>query len=149
MYVADSDEDVYNIEVDYNTDSWFARPTREILNAMARTNEDSYMYLFNRNLRNPEERSPHAMELRYVFNTLPSGTRDEDLEIAKLMNDYWVEFAQSGTPNNNELPQWPVYDIEQETHQIIGVEVKQGAQFRTQELNELDRYFDDRYNSAR
>ena len=85
----------------------------------------------------------------YVFNTLPSGTRDEDWEIAKLMNDYWVEFAQSGTPNNNELPQWPVYDIEQETHQIIGVEVKQGAQFRTQELNELDRYFDDRYNSAR
>ena len=149
MYVADSDEDVFNIEVDYNTDSWFARPTREILNAMARTNEDSYMYLFTRNLGNPEERSPHAMELMYVFNTLPSGTSDEDWEIAKLMNDYWVEFAKSGTPNNNELPQWPVYDIEQETHQIIGVEVKQGAQFRTQELNELDRYFDDRYNSAR
>ena len=149
MYVADSNEDIYRIEVDYNTDSWFARPTREILNAMARTKEDSYMYLFTRNLSDPEERSPHAMELMYVFNTLPSGASNEDLEIAKLMNNYWVEFAKSGTPNRFELPQWPVYDIERETHQILDVEVGQGVQFRTQELNELDRYFDERYKSVR
>ena len=85
----------------------------------------------------------------YVFNTLPSSSRYEDWEIARLINDYSAEFAKSGTPNNNDLPQWPVYDIEQETHQVIGIEVKQGSQFRTQELNELDRYFGDRYNSLR
>ena len=149
MYVADSNEDIYRIEVDYNTDSWFARPTREILNAVARSEEDSYMYLFTRNLSDPEERSPHAMELMYVFNTLPSGASSEDWEIAKLMNNYWVEFSKSGTPNRSELPQWPVYDIERETHQILDVEVRQGVQFRTQELNELDRYFDERYKSVR
>jgi para-nitrobenzyl esterase len=148
FYVADSTEDVFTVEVDYNTDSWFARPTREIIHSVARSSEDSYMYVFTRNIRDPSQRSPHAMELRYVFNNLPDDASNTDQEIAQLMNDYWVQFAKTGTPNGNDLPQWPSYDIETQVHQVLGVEVKQDSMLRKTELDELDRYFNDRYSSA-
>ena len=147
-YVAKNDADVFVTEVDYNTDLWFARPTREIIRAIARSSQDSYMYVFTRNIRDPAQRSPHAMELRYVFNTLPDDAGAVDQDIAQLMNDYWVQFAKTGTPNGEGLPVWPAYDLETQQHQVLGAEIKQGSMLRKNELDELDRYFRDRYSSA-
>jgi para-nitrobenzyl esterase len=148
-YLADSDEDVFTSEVDYNTDLWFARPNREILDAMANTSANSFMYVFTRNLRDPSERAPHAMELRYVFNTLPESASQVDKDIADLISDYWVQFATTGNPNREGLPYWPAYDIETRQYQTIGVDVGQGANFRGQELDALDRYFEATYQGAR
>ena len=116
-YLADKADDILAIEVDYNTDSWFARPNREILTSMARTPAETFMYLFTRNLRDPSERSPHAMELRYVFQTLPDDASEVDRRISDLMSDYWVQFAKSGNPNREGLPPWPIYDAEAQEHQ--------------------------------
>ena len=148
-YLADSDEDIYTTEVDYNTDALFARPNREILNAMAKTRANSFMYVFTRNLGNPSQRAPHAMELRYVFNTLPESASQVDKDIADLISDYWVQFATSGNPNREGLPYWPAYNAETQQHQIIGADVGQGTDFRRQELDALDRYFTATYEEAR
>jgi para-nitrobenzyl esterase len=148
-YVAESDDSVWNVEVDYNTDLWFARPTRELALAAARTDAPSYMYLFTRNMRNPAERSPHAMELSYVFNNLPPIAGEEDQRIAQLMNDYWVQFAKTGDPNRDGLPRWPSYDATGQRHQEIGAEVREGSNLRQSQLDELDRYLNERYATAR
>jgi len=148
-YLANSDGDIYGTEVDYNTDSWFARPNREILNAMAKTPAASFMYLFTRNLRDSSQRAPHAMELRYVFNTLPEQASAVDTDIADLISDYWVQFATTGNPNREGLPPWPTYGAETQQYQILGVDVGQGSGFRRQELDEMDRYFKATYDQAR
>ncbi len=148
-YLADSDQNVFEAEVDYNTDLWFARPNREILNAMAKTSANTFMYLFTRNLRDPSERAPHAMELRYVFNTLPEDANPVDKDIADLISDYWVQFATTGDPNRAGLPGWPAYDVNTQQHQIIGADVGQGSNFRRQELDAMDRYFKDTFEEAR
>ncbi len=148
-YLADSDEDIYTTEVDYNTDAWFARANREILNSMANTRANSFMYVFTRNLNDPSQRAPHAMELRYVFNTLPQQASQVDKDIADLMSDYWVQFATTGNPNREGLPRWPAYNAETQQHQIIGADVGQGTRFHQQELDELDRYFTATYEDAR
>ena len=148
IYVAASDADVLAVEVDYNTDSWFARPTRELVRSMARTPAATYMYVFTRNLQDPAQRSPHAMELRYVFNELPDNASEIDQKISELMNNYWVQFAATGNPNRSGLPQWPSYDLETQQHQLIGADVEQGAFLLQDKLDELDRYVEDRYQSA-
>lgn len=147
-YVAKSDADALTVEIDYNTDSWFARPTRSIVQAMAKTSAGSYMYVFTRNLQDPSQRSPHAMELRYVFNELPDNASEVDQDIAQLMNDYWTQFAATGNPNRPGLPPWPSYNLETQQHQFIGVDVNQGSFFMKEQLDELDRYINDRYASA-
>ena len=148
-YLAASAETLYTSEVDYNTDLWFARPNRQILNASARAGADTFMYLFTRNLRDPGERAPHAMELRYVFQTLPDDASRADRRLSDLVSDYWVKFAASGNPNGEGLPAWPAYDAERQTHQILGVEVGQGTAFRRAELDAMDRYFESTYDSTR
>ena len=148
-YVGDSDTGIFDVEVAYNTDSWFARPTREILEANTRASAPAFMYVFTRNLRDPAQMAPHAMELRYVFNTLPADAPQPDQDLSALMNDYWTRFAATGNPNGEGLPRWPDYELEQQTHQILGVDVGQGTGFHRPELDELDRYFKERYDSAR
>ena len=148
-YLAETTDDIFTTEVDYSTDSLFARPNRQILTAMASTAADSFMYLFTRNLRDPSQRAPHAMELGYVFQTLPDQATEVDRKISDLMSDYWVQFATTGNPNREGLPQWPTYDADTQQHQIIGVDVGQGSSFRRRELDELDRYFNATHDSAR
>jgi hypothetical protein len=41
-----------------------------------------------------------------------------------------------------------VYNLETQQHQVLGVDAMQGAMLRKQELDELDRYVSDRFNSA-
>ena len=148
-YLADTTEGIFTTEVDYSTDSLFARPNRQILTAMSKTSADSFMYLFTRNMRDPSLRSPHAMELRYVFQTLPAQATEVDWRISALISDYWVQFATTGNPNGEGLPLWPTYDADRQQHQIIGVDVGQGSNFRRQELDEMDRYFNATHDSAR
>ena len=84
-----------------------------------------------------------------MFQTLPADATEVDWRISGLISNYWVQFATTGNPNGEGLPQWPTYDADQQRHQIIGVEVGQGSNFRRKELDELDRYFDATHNSAR
>jgi para-nitrobenzyl esterase len=148
-YLADSDDEVFDSEVDYRTDLMFARPTRQMLNAMAGSSANTFMYVFTRNLTDPSQRAPHAMELRFVFNTLPEEAGQVDRDIAELMSDYWVQFAATGDPNRSGLPRWPAYREDTQRYQIIGVDVGQGSSFRHQALDAMDDYFRATHQEAR
>ncbi|MBL4819386.1 MAG: carboxylesterase family protein [Gammaproteobacteria bacterium] len=140
-YVAKTDADVVKMEIDYITDTTFARASRELVYAMAQTVEPTWMYQFTRNPDDPSQRSPHAAELRYVFQTLnPTDVTSVDMSISDNMSSYWVQFAKSGNPNGTGLPDWPAYTLETERYQIIGAEYGQGSFLRKQELDALDQY---------
>ncbi len=61
-------------------------------------------------------RSPHAIELPFVFNAfekplasvIPKGA--ETQKLADQMSTAWASFARTGNPNHGVLPHWPAYD---------------------------------------
>ena len=149
FYVADAAVNIYDKEVDYSSDSVFVRASRELGLAGARVGQrDSYLYVFERNPNDPTQRASHFMEVPYVFNNLPMQASSEDKELAELINDYWVQFAKTGSPNGSGLPTWPVYDLENKRHQILDIEISQGENDRKAELDLMDVYMRNTYRSS-
>ena len=64
----------------------------------------------------------HAGEIQYVFETLKSEEgvpwTAEDFKVSDEMSTYWTNFAKSGNPNGNRLPDWPPYN-RQDGYQVM------------------------------
>ncbi|MBR5211050.1 MAG: carboxylesterase/lipase family protein [Bacteroidales bacterium] len=59
-------------------------------------------------------RSTHCMEIPFVFNNADlhasmTGGSEEAVALADIMSQAWINFARTGDPNTEELPQWPAY----------------------------------------
>ena len=58
-----------------------------------------------------------------MFDNLGLSNRpweETDRKLAGVMSSYWVNFATTGDPNGNLLPQWPVYETKSEWAMGLG-----------------------------
>jgi para-nitrobenzyl esterase len=108
-----------------------------------------YMYNFNRSLpahtRETEFGAFHSGEIVYAYDNLHTLDRPwepVDQEIADLMSGYWVNFAKTSNPNGENLPQWDVYDGENEMVMTIDVASEQKCLPDKDKLNFWISYFD-------
>lgn len=78
----------------------------------------TWVYCFDRGLPGDKMKKPgnsgarHTAEIRYVFGTLASSWRPwrkGDWQLSQLMIRYWTNFAKTGNPNGDGLPQWRPY----------------------------------------
>ena len=76
----------------------------------------SPVYIYNFGFRSPFTPIPtHVTDVGYVFGTLTptpfnkGKAAAEDVAMSEKMQTYWTNFARTGTPNGNGLPQWPQY----------------------------------------
>ena len=145
LYVAENNEDLLEVEIDYVSDDMFVRASRELALAGLRANQDTFVYVFGRNSQEPENLAPHYAEVKYVFNKLEDSASREDQDLARLMNSYWVQFARTGNPNQSGLPTWPAFDLETQTHQFLDINISQGSLDRKERLDAMDSYLRARY----
>lgn len=68
-------------------------------------------------------KSPHTLEIPFVFDNVASsalaGDSPSRFVLAEKMSLTWVAFARTGDPNNDRIPKWPAYSIEQRPTMIF------------------------------
>lgn len=120
-YDADGTKTFNEVITKFNTDWVWGEPARFTARAFLAKAAPTYMYQFGYVPATAQQRSPygagHGSEVSYVFNTLdaprfglPSKPTDSEYELAKKMNAYWANFAKTGNPNGAGLPNWPLYN---------------------------------------
>ena len=73
-----------------------------------------YMFAWESPVLNGKFRSTHCMELPFVFNNISrcrnmTGDSEDAYALADLMSRSWINFAKTGNPNAEGLPEWKQY----------------------------------------
>ena len=78
----------------------------------------SYIFAWESPVMDGILRSTHCMEIPFVFNNADvhatmTGGGKEALKLADTMSQAWINFARTGDPNTDELPEWPAYSCKE------------------------------------
>jgi len=68
-------------------------------------------------------KSPHSMEVPFVFDTLPvigeAHQKPGGQALADRVSKTWATFARKGDPANDSLPSWPAYTTDKRSTMIL------------------------------
>jgi para-nitrobenzyl esterase len=114
------------------TDSRFVRAhVAEVERKAQQGGAPAYFYMLDWNtpVDGGKWRSPHALEIGFVFDNVAksesmSGVGPDQQRIADLMSSAWIAFARSGNPNTSLLPQWPAYDVKSRASMVFDLQPK-------------------------
>ena len=112
--------DLYNLDEDFTAGGtqWMGDEIFGVnIRYVTRQNEihggKSYLYHFSRVPPSNKQTigAFHAAEIPFVFGSYEKtiGYSKEDIKLAELMQNYWVNFAKNGNPNGDNLPEWPLH----------------------------------------
>jgi para-nitrobenzyl esterase len=85
----------------------------------------AYVYLFTYEtpVLGGKLKSPHALEIPFVFDNLAiaplAGDNPGRFALGDKMSRAWLAFARTGNPNHDGLPQWPAYSASQRPTMIF------------------------------
>ena len=125
------DTDTYQGGMDMMGDEIFGMNVRYTLARSEAEGQPAFAYTWNRIPPSKKQTigAFHAAELPFVFDTSEPilGYSDEDKVLTQQMVRYWTNFAKSGNPNGEGLPEWPAYNGEN----WLAMEANTNAQTRT------------------
>ncbi len=127
----------------------FVAPARYVARSMGNVSSPVYCYHFAHVPPGPTGAmmgAHHASEIAYVFKqlSLAPTVSAADERIAELMQGYWVQFAATGDPNGEGLPNWPAFETESDEALVFGdddIEVVSGL--RKPQLDVIDAFMED------
>jgi len=123
-FPATTDEEAWGASVQVGTAQIFGGPDYYIAESLANRSEPVFFYHFTQvpdGADGDKLGAFHASEIPYVFRDDSIGIISNP-DLADTMQAYWVQFARSGDPNEESVPQWPAFDGT--NWQILGPQVE-------------------------
>lgn len=119
-YGVNDSSKVMDIAVAIASDQMMVEPARYTARSIVEAGQAAYEFRFSyvaESMRAQWRKgAPHATEIPFVFDTMAArygkDLTDADRATAQAANAYWVNFAKTGNPNGNGLPEWPAYSAE-------------------------------------
>ena len=68
----------------------------------------------------------------------------DDHAFSDLMATIWTQFARTGNPNGEGLPEWPAYTGENEEYMELGVDTGAKSHIRVEEVGLIAGAWDER-----
>lgn len=145
-YPAHSKEDILKAQLDRLGDQLFTLSMRHWAERSANAKIPTYLYYFTRIPNIPHKTyygSYHGAEIPYVFDNLSNIPADgmfneRDQELAEQIISYWLSFARTGTPSDEQLPTWPAYRLDTAYYIELGDEVSVKQHLLKKRLDILD-----------
>jgi len=131
VYTKNSSENPIELYDRIDTDFTFGIPSTRVCEGNYKHNPNVYKYIFT--WPSPAYKgkygSCHIVEIPFAFGTIGKtgaewffGAGKEAKSISKNMMASWAKFASTGNPNNDFIPEWKAYDVENRTTMFIGKE---------------------------
>ena len=114
------------------SDVWMTRLVNKVANLRAEQGAPTYVYNFamRQGARDGALNVPHTAEIAYVFDNLELaealvGTPDpEDQDLADIMSTAWANFARTGNPNGEGVPEWPQWTANERAVMVFDADPK-------------------------
>ncbi|MEM1086446.1 MAG: carboxylesterase family protein [Pseudomonadota bacterium] len=140
-------------EEDMLGDDLFGVHMRYLAKSNTAQGQPSYLYHFTRVPPSPRQTlgAFHASEIFFVFNSHSplAGLTDEDKILTDAMGTYWTNFAKTGDPNGDDLPQWPLYDPATDLWMTFNPSIEVKSNIRSDKLDVMERAMVKRIADAR
>ena len=151
VYRARNDEEARAAATRLGTDSFVWNNYTWAKLQAERRGSPVYAYWFHRPTEQNPLGSPHGAEVAFVFgneDARRTAWTEADRNLSRQLQAYWVNFARTGNPNGQSLPQWPQFIPGRPTVLQVGAETKPIAVPGADRLAVFDRYFASRRAAA-
>jgi len=121
-------------------DAIFAEPALAFGLSQARAGAPTFMYRFGyvaEGQRKPDVGAVHASDVMFQFGNLAHDATAADRAAARLIGDYWTNFAKTGDPNGSGLPAWSRLDPAAPQLLAIGIDATAMAPASTAALTAI------------
>jgi para-nitrobenzyl esterase len=132
-YPANNDNETASSQADVSRDMIFGIQNYTWANLQAGHSKNKvWLYRFTRRLPATGEYIKygafHTGEVAYAYHNLSFVHRcpwePADYRLETIMSSYWANFAATGNPNGNGLPEWPAYNTKNFSTMILGANTR-------------------------
>ena len=126
------------------TELSFASTARAFARAHAAAGQNTYRYQFSRSTRKGFLRllgAHHGAEVAFVFQR-PYGSDGQEKSISLCVGRYWVNFATTGDPNGDHLPNWPACHAQEDAMLEFADDIHVLKTYRNAQLDLLGQFLD-------